>query len=113
MRLVIKLSGTDNLVISLTAHTERSRASWAEICMILFTPIYLLSTLYVLSCAFGGLATSHVVCHACVVQLFEYSAKSVTIGWRLMVLFFLGKEVRALWYAKAHRFTMNFRALEL
>ena len=113
MRLVIKLRGTDDFVVSLTAHTERSRASRAEICMNLFTPIYLLSTLYVLSSAFGGLATSHVVCHACVVQLFEYSVKSVTIGWRLMVLFFLGKEVRALRDTKAHRSTVYFRALKL
>ena len=105
MRLVIKLRGTDNFVVSLTAHTERSRASRAEIWMSIFTPIYLLSTLYVLSCAFSGLASLHVACHACVVQLFEYSVKSVTIGWRLMVLFFLWEEVRALRDAETHRFT--------
>ena len=112
MRLVIKLWGTDDFVEGLTAHAEGCLATWA-ICMSLFIPVHLLSTLYDTSCAFGGLATSHIFCHSCVIQLFENCVESVTIGSRLMVLFFLGKEIRAFRDAKAHRFTICFRLLEL
>ena len=114
MWLVIKLCRTDNLVEGFTAYTEGRRASRANICMTnLFTSVYILSTLQVLSCAFSSLASSHILGKACVVQLFENSVKSVTIGRRLMVLFFLGKEVRALRDAEAHRFTESLRLLEL
>ena len=116
MRLVIKLRGTDNFVEGFAAHAERCRASRAHFCMNerLFVSVDLLSALHVLSSAFGCLAASHIIPgHARVLQLFENGVEAVTIGCRLMVLLFLGEEVRALRDAKAHRFTEGLILVEL